>query len=128
MLKYFKEALSETQNASVDEIIAVEHRVISHVVLVCNDADFPEDLRLEIMGEIAVNSIQPFKDDESRNSNAVQYVDEEHSSLLIPKLSEWFQKLEKRKVTTRFGLLCGNPDEILISRTIWEEKEYGEKD
>ena len=62
MTAYFDEVSSEISSDlnTVDDIIGIEQRVISHALLVCGDREFPDDLREEIMTIIAVNGIFPY--------------------------------------------------------------------
>ena len=129
MTKYFDDVLAEISGGrnSVDEITQIERNVVSDVVLVCGDREFPQDLREKIMGIIACEAIQPLLEYGLRDQKAVQYAEATKSSKLLPRLHEAFHELAERQITIRFGLLNDNPSDILNNRDQWERITYGQE-
>lgn len=138
MTAYFDEVSSEISSGSntVDDIIGIEQRVISHALLVCGDREFPDDLREEIMTIIAVNGIFPYVSHSYRergrkdvdilvNENAQKYAEVSKSSKMLPLLHEAFHHVGERRIEARFGLLTDDPLDILRTRERWEIEQYG---
>ena len=122
MSSYFDSAAREVAD-DFDSIIGVEKRVISDVLLVTGDREFPDDLREKIVGLIAVWQYECAKNLPAtkgrEHSDALRY------SALIERLHDAFHEVAQRGIVTRFGRLSDRPSGILAAR---DEYERGKDD
>ena len=110
MSSYFDEADSAVNEGDLENALAVEKRVVTEVLDISGDPEFPADLRDRIVGCIAK---QALADDPG-------WFEMMGSSQLLGSLHSVFHEVARRRITTRFGLLYDHPAYMLEARK--EEK------
>lgn len=111
MSSYFDKAQAMARE-SIDIAREIEQRVISDVLLVAGDREFPDDLRAEIVRDIALHSI----DSKAGATRGRDWYELMHTSEMIAILHERFHTLATRRIETRFGVLSDRPAGILAAR------------
>lgn len=121
MTSYFDDARTEVREIwfTSDEeylgaVAEIEERIIADVNLVTGDREFPDDLREQIQGIIAIRRVRTGPNEPETRAREMARVT--RSSLLISDLHTAFHVVAQRRVKTRFGLLSDNPRQILAAR------------
>lgn len=121
MSSYFDKASGDVRDCPrepeedfIKAVKEIENRVVHDCVLVCGDREFPEDLRQQINGHIALLTLG--YENLVPSENGLNYLKLVKCSRLINQLHEDFHDVARRRIQTRFGLLCDNPKAILNNR------------
>jgi hypothetical protein len=123
MTTYFddltREVRDQCSQLSRDEpfLLSLEHieeRVVQDVTLCTGDREFPDDLRQEIMGVIAVNRVRTV---EGMSNKANWRAATMRCSPLLISLHQAFHSLASLRVQTRFGILTDDP------RANWRDRD-----
>lgn len=131
MTTYFDQARKDVRVAAsmhadecfMDAVAGIEARVVQHVNLVTGDREFPDDLREEIQGIIAVCGVTTPKGCPPTTGYKRTLVT--RRSLLLERLHEAFHEVARRKVQTRFGKWSADPEASLVARENWERDQAG---
>ena len=110
----------------IQQLGAIERRVVQEVQLVTGDREFPDDLREKMLGAIATKAVYDLSDVVKANEDAVDYARCTKTSDLLEALHSLFHRLASRRVQTRFGWLSDSPRAILKAREGYD-KELGER-
>lgn len=127
MTAYFDELRRQVREFSDDDtnfiesLISLEHGVIKIVNLVTGDREFPDDLRDQIQGIIAVQAIQTLTGHTNERAKTIAL--RCRYSGLFESLHSAFHSVAGRRLNTRFGLLSDDPSGILRRRDAHDGKE-----
>ena len=122
MSSYFDSAAANVLG-DFTSIVTVEDQVIKDVSAISDDREFPDDLRVKILGAISLlrydNGPEKPATAGRRNSDLMR------RSALIERLHDIFHTLAQRRVETRFGMLSDRPNGMLARREEWERSHRG---
>lgn len=130
MSSYFDRLAKEADEAihshanPQEAVAAIEAGMIREVTLVTGDREFPDDLRQQILTQIARWHIGTHAG-LSPMAEALEWFQDLKSSRLITELHSLFHAVASRRIKTRFGGFSDNPAGDLKARTAWEtETDY----
>jgi hypothetical protein len=116
-------ARERSDNDFVDTVIDIEARVIREVSLTTGDREFPDDLRSEIQGLVALHAIDPGREllagrgSELANARARAWLLTMRYSILLDELHRAFHRVAERRPTNRFdGHFSDDPMSFLRAR------------
>jgi hypothetical protein len=116
-------ARERADNDFVDTVIDIEARVIREVSLTTGDREFPDDLRNEIQGLVAIHAIDPGRalldgrSAELANDRARAWLLTMRYSMLLEELHRAFHRVAERRATNRFdGHFSDDPMSFLRAR------------
>ena len=130
MTAYWDDLRREVQDASqlsddnfVETVIAIETHVIRAVSLTTGDREFPDDLRQQIQGVIAVHAIDPGRhlferpSTELANARARAWLLTMRSSILLEELHRAFHRVGERRAVNRYdGYFTDDPSSFIRAR------------
>ena len=130
MTAYWDDLRREVQDASqlsddnfVETVIAIETHVIRTVSLTTGDREFPDDLRQQIQGVIAVHAIDPGRhlferpSTELANARARAWLLTMRSSILLEELHRAFHRVGERRAVNRYdGYFTDDPSSFIRAR------------
>ena len=130
MTAYWDALRREVQDASslsnddfVEVVIQIEARVIRTVSLTTGDREFPDDLRQQIQGIIAVHAVDPGchvferSSTELANARAKARLLTMRSSILLEELHRAFHQVGERRAVNRYdGYFTDDPSSFLRAR------------
>lgn len=119
-----QDAAHERTDSDLVEVVAdIEARVIREVSLTTGDREFPDDLRHEIQGLVAVHAIDPGRSlldgrsSELANESARVWLLTMRSSILFDELHRAFHRVAERRAANRFdGHFSDDPMSFLRAR------------
>ena len=122
MSSYFDTAQRAARRSYRDLMLA-EEQVYRDVVLITGDREFPDDLREKILGVMACGFVYqtgslPTPHQADRMAREMGY------SAGIEKVHELFHELARRRVRTRFGILCDSPTQMRMLRDEHDEEAW----
>jgi len=131
MTSYFDQAQKKVRVASsmhaedafMEVLADIEGRVVQHVNLVTGDREFPDDLREQIQGIIAVYGVST--PEGLPPTAGYKRALLTHRSTLLHELHEAFHDVARRKIATRFGKWGDDPEASLVDRVNWERDQAG---
>lgn len=108
-------------NEILNTIRKIESGVISEIIIIAGDREFPDDLRKEICECIANNAIIPESLSACGFMTRGQGLSEcLKQSQLVEKLHDIFHKVAQRRIETRFGRLSDHPIAMLRNRAEYQ--------
>lgn len=130
MTAYWDALRSEVQDASqrpdnefVEIVINIEARVIRTVSLTTGDREFPDDLRQQIQGVIAVHAVDPGRyvfeqpSAELANARSKAWLLTMRSSIMLDELHRAFHRVGERRAANRYdGYFTDDPASFLRAR------------
>jgi hypothetical protein len=123
MSSYF-DAAQRLARQSYEDLVASEEQVFKDVVMITGDREFPDDLREKILGAMACRFVWhvgdlPASEMIDRMARTMEY------SAGIDEVHELFHELARRRIKTRFGILCDSPTQMRMCRDEHDEEAYG---
>ena len=116
-------ARERSDNDFVDTVIDIEARVIREVSLTTGDREFPDDLRNDIQGLVALHAIDPGREllagrsSELTNARAKAWLLTMRYSILLDELHRAFHRVAERRAVNRFdGHFSDDPMSFLRAR------------
>ncbi len=130
MTAYWDSLRREVQDASqlsddvfVEAVIEIETRAIRTVSLTTGDREFPDDLRQQIQGIIAVHAVDPGRylfehpSTELANARARAWLLTMRSSIVLEELHRAFHRVGERRAINRYdGYFTDDPSSFLRAR------------
>jgi hypothetical protein len=113
----YASAFRDNEEAFLRAVGWLEAGIIRDVTRLTGDREFPDDLREQILGDIAVWRVDTGDLPETRGRQCARL---SRRSELIERLHERFHELGRRRIATRFGLLTDDPLRCLVRRSEWE--------
>lgn len=110
MSSYFDNA-QRLARRSYEDLLEAEEQVYKDVCYITGDREFPHDLREGILGTMAVYFAWHLKGVPA-SRNAIKRARMMGCSHGIERVHELFHDLARRRVETRFGILCDSPTQM----------------
>jgi len=117
----FFDKLEREAREGLHAAIVAETEAVSRVLAISGDVAFPDDLRDQVTGAIALYQLA----EQGIENAGHRHWERTGSSLLIDRLHGAFHKLVRRRVMSRFGLLGDDPAEMAQRRDQWDARRFG---
>jgi hypothetical protein len=126
-----QDAAARANDDFVEIVIDIETRVIRTVSLTTGDREFPDDLRQEIQGVIAVHAVDPghyihnHSPTDLANARARARLLTMRSSILLEELHRAFHRVGERRAVNRYdGYFTDDPSSFIRAREAKESSAF----